>query len=89
MIAVLVDHDTEGQAARLWTTFATEGWLDLNLFYLVTFRDEGQATSLPVVTIGNLNRMVERSYREACATRLAEIAMYLDNYLGTGRQFIP
>ena len=39
MITILVDHDIEGQAALLWTTLATEGWLDLGVFQLVTFRE--------------------------------------------------
>jgi hypothetical protein len=33
--------------------------------------------------------MVEREYRDRCATRLCEIILELDNYRGTGRIFIP
>jgi hypothetical protein len=54
-----------------------------------TIRRENTPTSLPVVTIGNVNRMVDRVYRELCAIRLLEIALDIDNYLGTGRIFIP
>lgn len=54
-----------------------------------TIREENHPAALPVVTIGNLDRMVERSYREACADRLIEIGMYLDNYRGVGRIYIP
>ena len=131
MMLVLVDHDIEGHAQLLWSAMASEGWLDLGICRLVTFRDislpfnstdrhvwrfvqrqkmllltgnrnmdgddsleqtlreENSESSLPVVTIGRVDRVIERSYREACATRLAEIVLYLDTYLGTGRQFIP
>lgn len=54
-----------------------------------TIRDSNQGTSLPVITIGDLDQMVEATYRERCATRLAEIALYLDDYHGAGRLFIP
>jgi hypothetical protein len=54
-----------------------------------TIRRENISTSLPVVTIGDANRMVEKAYRERCAVRLLEIVLEIDNYLGTGRLFIP
>jgi hypothetical protein len=54
-----------------------------------TIREENSITSLPVLTIGNVARIVEQTYREQCAIRLAEIALDLANYLGTGRLFIP
>jgi hypothetical protein len=54
-----------------------------------TIREESHAISLPVITISSVDRMLEAPYREQCATRLAEIVLYLDNYLGTGRLFIP
>ena len=28
-------------------------------------------------------------YRQQCATRLADIGLYLENYVGVGRLFIP
>lgn len=131
MIAVLVDHNIEGQAALLVSTLATEGWLEPGLFALITFadlglsyasrdravwqfvqergmllltgnrnmdgedsleqtiRDENQATSLPVITIADVDRIIEKTYREQCATRLAEIVVDLDDYLGAGRLYIP
>jgi len=52
-------------------------------------REENTTTSLPVLTIGNAERMVERTYRERCAIRLLEVGLDLDNYLGAGRIFIP
>jgi hypothetical protein len=41
------------------------------------------------LTIGNADRMLEKAYRERCAIRLVEIGLDLENYLGTGRVFIP
>lgn len=52
-------------------------------------REENTAASLPVLTIGSVRRMIEKTYRERCAARLIEIALDLDSYLGTGRIFIP
>jgi predicted nuclease of predicted toxin-antitoxin system len=54
-----------------------------------TIKEEGVPTSLPVLTVGTFNRLVEREYREQCCARLADIVLYLDNYLGIGRLFIP
>ena len=54
-----------------------------------TIQEEGLPMSLPVLTIATLDRLVEREYREQCCSRLAEIVLCLDDYLGTGRLFIP
>ncbi|MEZ4862339.1 MAG: hypothetical protein R3C14_13570 [Caldilineaceae bacterium] len=54
-----------------------------------TIREENTPTSLPVLTIGDFGRITERVYREKCAARLVEIMVYLDDYLGVGRMFIP
>lgn len=54
-----------------------------------TIRNEGNSTSLPVITIGNLDRLVERDYREQCSARLADIVLSIENYLGVSRLFIP
>lgn len=40
-----------------------------------TICEKGTSTSLPVITIGNLNRLVEREYREQCSARLANIVL--------------
>lgn len=46
--------------------------------------------SLPVITIGNLNRVIPKlGYRKQCAERLAEIVYDLQNYRGTMRVYIP
>ena len=53
-------------------------------------REENTLTSLPVLTIGDADRVLtDADYRDLCANRLLEIALYLDNYLGTRRIFIP
>jgi predicted nuclease of predicted toxin-antitoxin system len=52
-------------------------------------REDNTMTSLPVVTIGNKERLDEQNYREQCASRLVEILFDLENYLGVGRLYIP
>jgi hypothetical protein len=54
-----------------------------------TIREENTSTSLPVLTIGNTGRLDDKEYRRRCATRLAEVVIYRDRYLGVGRVFIP
>lgn len=54
-----------------------------------TLRDENTSTSLPVLTIGRIERMTEPAYREACAGRLLEIVLYPANTMGVGRLYIP
>lgn len=55
----------------------------------LTLREDNTPSSLPILTIGNTNRMTERQYRERCATRLAEIIYDLEKYRGACRLFIP
>jgi hypothetical protein len=53
-------------------------------------REENTQNSLPVVTIGNADRVLNDSnYRERCVDRLVEIAIYTVNYMGARRIFIP
>ncbi len=54
-----------------------------------TIREENTQNSLPVITIGNTDRLDEKVYREQCVSRLIDFALDLNNYLGTGRVFIP
>ncbi|OQX22990.1 MAG: ACP S-malonyltransferase [Desulfobacteraceae bacterium IS3] len=54
-----------------------------------TIREENTPMSLPVLTIGNVDRLDEKAYREKVVTRLVEIVSDTDNYLGIGRIFIP
>jgi hypothetical protein len=53
-------------------------------------REENTPTSLPVATIGDADRLLtDTDYRDLCVNRLLELVLYLDNYLGTRRIFIP
>lgn len=54
-----------------------------------TMREENKTDSLPIVTIGNVDRLQERNYREQCVTKLAEIVVDLNDNLGRGRIYIP
>jgi hypothetical protein len=53
-------------------------------------REENTFNSLPVITIGSLDRLIdERDYRNRCVDRLLEILLDVENYMGVGRLFIP
>jgi len=53
-------------------------------------RKENTPSSLPVVTIGNADRVLnDSSYRERCVDQIVEIAIYTANYMGARRIFIP
>jgi predicted nuclease of predicted toxin-antitoxin system len=53
-------------------------------------REENTPNSLPVITIGNADRVLnDSSYRERCVDRLVEIVVYIGNYMGARRVFIP
>lgn len=54
-----------------------------------TIRDESVATSFPVLTFSDIRQVVDKNYRERCVVRLVEICLDIDNYLGSGRLFIP
>jgi len=54
-----------------------------------TIQEEDSPKILPVLTIATLDRLIERDYREQCCARLVDIVLYLDNYLGVERLFIP
>lgn len=54
-----------------------------------TIQEENTENSLPVITIGNTDRMTNFEYRERCSIRLVEILLDLDNCMGAGRLFIP
>src|SRR5574341_921900 len=47
-----------------------------------TLQDENTSLSLPVVTVGDPQRLPNPAYREQCIDRLVEIAFDLENYLG-------
>lgn len=53
-------------------------------------REENAAESLPVVTIGNADRLLsDPEYRGRCVESLVEIALSLVSYRGARRVFIP
>ena len=54
-----------------------------------TIREENTPTSLPVITLGRAERLRESVYRERCVVRLVKIDPEIEQYLGTGRIFIP
>ena len=54
-----------------------------------TIREENTPEALPVITIGIVDKLEERAYRELCAERLVEIILNIENYLGIGRIYIP
>jgi hypothetical protein len=130
-VTVLVDHNLEGHARRLWDVLTAEGWLDLLPLRMTTLqaaelpanaddrvvwryaqehgmllltgnrnmdgddsleqtvREENTSTSLPVITISRIDSLRESAYRIRCARRLVEIVLYLEQYLGAGRLYIP
>src|SRR5262252_2642203 len=54
-----------------------------------TIRGENTPASLPVLTVGRVERLRERAYRERCVVRLVEIGLDIEHYLGAGRLFMP
>ena len=54
-----------------------------------TMRRENTPQSLPVVTISDKDALIQTEYRQRVAQGLARIIIDLDNYLGTGRVFVP
>lgn len=49
-------------------------------------REENTSTSLPVITIGNIDRLLaEQNYRERCVDRLIDIVVDIEDYRGTRR----
>jgi len=53
-------------------------------------REENTQTSLPVITIGNIDRLLaEPEYRHRCVNRLVDIVVDIEDYRGARRIFIP
>lgn len=50
---------------------------------------ENHLQALPVLTVGSKERLNEPGYRSQVALRIADVIIYLDNYRGTGRVFLP
>lgn len=53
-------------------------------------REENLADSLPVITIGDADRLlVDRLYRNRCTDRIIEIVLDIEAWMGVGRLFVP
>lgn len=52
-------------------------------------REKNALNSLPVLTIGNVDRLGEPDYRNRCVNRLLEIILDIENFIGVGRLYIP
>lgn len=53
-------------------------------------REENAPNSLPVLTIGNADRILsDLFYRNLCVERLVDIVLDIDDYRGAMRIFIP
>ncbi|MEM6452501.1 MAG: DUF5615 family PIN-like protein [Cyanobacteria bacterium P01_D01_bin.105] len=53
-------------------------------------REENTATSLPVLTVGNADRLLnDVEYRDRCVESLIDIILSINIYKGTRRIFIP
>lgn len=54
-----------------------------------TMQRENTLESMPIVTVSDKDSLIQMDYRQRVAHRLAEIVFDLENYLGTGRLFVP
>lgn len=54
-----------------------------------TFERENHPQALPVLTVGSKKRLKNPEYRRQVALKIADVIIYLDNYRGTGRVFLP
>jgi hypothetical protein len=53
-------------------------------------REENTSASLPVITVGNADRLLNDSeYRGRCVESLIEVVLDIDSYRGARRIFIP
>ena len=54
-----------------------------------TMRRENTPTSFPIITIPDEEALKRSDYRQRVAQSLVDIILDLNNYLGTGRLYIP
>ena len=57
--------------------------------FQATIERENTRDSLPVITVSDKDKLVFPAYRQQAAHKLAAIIIYLENYLGVGRVYIP
>jgi hypothetical protein len=50
---------------------------------------ENTPEALPVLTLSQTNRLLISDYRQQATHKLVEIILYLENYLGVGRIYLP
>ena len=55
----------------------------------ITIERENSPTSLPVITVGDAERLRAADYRQEVANGIATVLVYLDHYRGAGRAFVP
>jgi hypothetical protein len=88
---------TETDDRTIWFLAQENEWLiltnnrnnDSETSLTATINKENALSSLPVITIGDAQRLDESEYRNNAAYKLGEILLDLENYRGTGRIFIP
>jgi len=54
-----------------------------------TIERENHPQALPVLTIGSKERLNDPEYRSRVAEGIADVIIYLDNFRGAGRIFLP
>jgi len=54
-----------------------------------TIERENTPEALPVLTLSQANRLLLPDYRQQAVHKLVEVIIYLENYLGVGRIYIP
>jgi hypothetical protein len=54
-----------------------------------TLQSENTLDALPVITVSDKDALKRSDYRRRAAQKLVDIIFDLDNYLGTGRLYIP
>lgn len=54
-----------------------------------TIERENHPQALPVLTVGSKERLNDPEYRSQVALGIADVIIYLDNFRGTSRVFLP
>lgn len=94
MVEVGLDRHTKDR--EVWRFCQSNGFIlltgnrnkDDDTSLAQTLMEENSASSLPVITVADKDRLHERDYRESCINQLIIILIDLDNHLGTGRLYI-
>jgi len=54
-----------------------------------TIENETEPSSLPVLTIASIEKLTSANYRQRAVHKLVEVILFIENYLGVGRVYIP